>query len=591
MMPSLKRTKRQILKKLVKQSLKKNYCRYEVRNMIEGKLYYPEYANTFALTYAIDYAEENKIADIPWTSELYDWGKVQNEETIPNDDEIVAFYGTDEEVKFENLQGNKQRIKLPQYHPRLIFMPYDYTVYEKIYKTRSINPQGIVTSEDIKDIPEINDFTALFTERGVSVKLQSDTKPQAENLKKILFDEKPQITDLTNKKYPIQLFYYGAPLTIFYLNLYPKFLPIRIDVALNNRLSDLSDDNNLKKEYSNLFNTYLFLRYGKNVNDETIANIIGRVKESFFQVYSDALLDSKLLSNVYKKYKENVPRGLFYTMRSVEDFTKAITLHCEAEIGKIRKEIGLEEARGKALEQKSKDMLQFFKEFTSESRRSLYEERTKYLRDIKELALGCKAFLVYSFHWKKESGKTDWNKVFDVRYKDKFKLEGTYLYLYDSVLTCLAWRYCLLFFNMDNIKPEQPKKRIYHSYTTLTKPILIELIEDRRRHVIPELEVSCGNENDYIQFKSTEEKVIVALAERIVETDNPDNKREEVKERISYVEYILDSFVDDSLKDKNADYLRTAYKKFNKKINERYDYDKTTFLLLGKFLPFKVYEY
>lgn len=586
-MSSLKRTKRQILKKLVKQSLKKSYCRCEVKNMIEGKLYYPEYANTFALTYAIAYAEDNKIAGIPWTSELYDWGKIQKkemgDECIPKDNEIVAFYGTDEEVKFENFRGNKQRIKLPEYHPRLIFMPYDYTVYEKNYKTKSINPQRIVTSEDIKDIPEIDDFTALFTERGVSAKLQSDTEPQAKTLKKILFDGKPQITDLTNKKYPIQLFYYGAPLTIFYLNLYPKFLPIRIDVALNNKLCVLSDDNTTKKEYSNRFNTYLFLRYGNNVNEEIIGNIIETVKESFFQVYSNALLDSQLLSNVYKKYKENVPRGLFYTMRSVEDFTKAITLHCEAAIGKIREEIGLSEARGKALEQKSKDMLQFFKEFTSESHRGLYEERTKCLRDIKELALGCKAFLV--FHWKKENGKTDWNKVFDTKSKDKFKLEGTYLYLYKSIVTCLAWRYCLLHYNLYNTPQKQEKQNFC---STLTRPINVRI---NKKYAISELDVEWINKNDYIQYKLTEEKVIVALAERIVGNDNSDDKREEIKECISYVEYILDSFVEDSLRDRNIDYVRTAYKKFNKIINGRYDYDKTTFSLLGKFLSFKVYEY
>ena len=571
------------MQNLVKQSLKKSFYRREVKNMIKATLYYPEYANTFALTYAIACAKDNKIADIPWTSELYDWGKERKKEMGKNNppkNEIIAFYGTDKEVEYNSLQGKKDQIKLPVYHPRLIFMPYDYTIYESIYKDSKINPRGIVTSEDLKYIPSLDDFTELFLERGISKKLQSDTKLQAEIIKRILFNGK----SYTNNKYPIQLYYYGAPLTLFYLNKYPEFLPIRIDIALNNILSDLPNDNSDKKEYFDLFNTYLFLRIGENVDDNIINKIKDKVKESFFQVYSDALHDPQLLSNVYKKYKEDVPRGLFYTMKNVEDFAKAITLHCDAEIEKIREEIELDETKGKALEQKSKDTLRFFKEFTSESDRSSEGERTKDLQDIKELALGCRAFLFFSFCRKKEKGKKDWNQVFELENRKNVKLKGTYLHLYKSVLTFLAWRYCLRYYYLEK-KKTVPKMQ--YAYSTLTRPILVQ---NYRKHIISDLDICWISENDYIQYKSTEEKVIVALSER-VQDGISDDKMIEAKKCVSYVEYILGSFVEDSFKNRDNDCLRTAYRKFNKIISERYDYDKMTRALFEKFLPFKVYEY
>lgn len=394
-MSSLKRTKKQVLHYLIKQFPKKVFRRCEVDNMTEVRLFYPEYANTFALTYAIACAEDNKIAGAHWTSELYDWGKARRLEMGDtynlNDNEIVAFYGTDAEIKYGSLTGSTAKIKLPVYHPRLIFMPYDYTIYESVYKNSKINPKGIITSEDIKDIPSIDDLSVFFSERGVSEKLKSDTEAQAVFLQKVLFGDAYKST----KEHPIQLFYYGAPLTIFYLNSYPKFLPIRIDVSLNNKLGVLPDNNKVKKDYSDLFNTYLFLRIGKNVDQDLINGIQEKVKESFFHIYSDALLDPQLLSNVYKKYKEDVPRGLFYTMRSVEDFAKAITLHCEAEIEKIREEIGFEGTKGKVVEEKHRRMLRFLKEFTSKSDRSSKEERNSDLQNIKDLALGCGAFLFF----------------------------------------------------------------------------------------------------------------------------------------------------------------------------------------------------
>ncbi|MBR5632043.1 MAG: hypothetical protein IKW82_10420 [Bacteroidales bacterium] len=564
---------------------------------IVAKLYYPEYANTFALTYAISCADGNKIAGIPWVSELYDWGKERMKEMEKDhdlkDNEIVAFYGTDDDITYDSLKGNKDRIRLPEYHPRLIFIPYDYSMYDNIYKERMIDPKGIVTSEDLIYIPEIDDFDAFFSERGVSEKLQSDTTSQADTLKKILFDGKPQITDLTNKKYPIQLFYYGAPLTIFYLNLYPKFLPIRIDIALNKKLSGLYDDNAIKKEYYNLFNTYLYLRYGKMIDKKIINSIKEKVQEFFFQVYSDAILDPQLLSDVYRKYKENVPRGLFYTMRSVEDFAKAITLHCAPKIEKIQDEIFLLKGPyGMELEKRFRETLQLFKEFTSESGKSSDWERTKHLKEIKELALGGKAFMIYSFCWNKKNGKTDWNKVFDSKNKDNFELKGTYLHLYKSVVTCLAWRYCLLYFNLGN-KPKRLKQKTqYSSFSTLTRPLLIK---DFRKHVIPEIDVPCISSNDYIQFKTIEEMIVEALSERIIGGGNSDEKKTEVKGCISYTEFVLNSFVDVSLDNslKNGDTfcIRIAYEKFRKMVDECSDFDNTTSTLLKKFIPFKVYDY
>ena len=133
------------------------------------------------------------------------------------------------------------------------------------------------------------------------------------------------------------------------------------------------------------------------------------IQNPFFQVYSDAILDPQLLSDVYRKYKDNVPRGMFYTMRSVEDFAKAITLHCAPKIEKIRGEIFLKNGtKVMELEKSFRETLQLFKEFTSESGKSSDWERTKRLKEIKELALGSKAFMIYSFCWNKENGKTDW---------------------------------------------------------------------------------------------------------------------------------------------------------------------------------------
>ena len=152
--------------------------------------------------------------------------------------------------------------------------------------------------------------------------------------------------------------------------------------------------------------------------------------------------------------------------------------------------------------------------------------------------------------------------------------------------------YCLLYFKMGNKLKQLKQKTQYSSCSTLTRPLLIK---DFRKYVIPEIDVPYISSNDYIQFKTIEEIVVAALSKRIIGGGNSDEKKTEVTGCISYTEFVLNSFVDvfldNSVKNGNTMYIRIAYEKFNKMINECDDFDNTTFTLLKKFIPFKVYDY
>lgn len=523
--------------------------------MEKALLLFPEFANTFILPYIITRNIDNKFGNYIWQSILTEWNedikiKYDELEKMGYKAEVIAFYASssyEKDIQYFFQDFQYEKIRLPQYFPRLFFIPYDYTIYEKIYKTRDINPKMIVTDKDISNIPYITDSTICkcLKKRGV-VCIPSDTKLQANFIYDNVINTK---WTYPPKSYPIRLYYFGAPLTIFYLNSYPRYLPIRVNIDIVN-----------KEKYREVFDTYLYLLFksSERCDNEEYGNILERVnnlkdsiKNIIFQLYAEAIIEPQLLSPMYKKYKEMVPQGHFYTMRNVEDFAKAITLHCSSSLDEIKRELEYDND-GKDIDKETN----LIKEITSESSRHSEKERIDELNKIKGLALGCSVYLHYYILRNEEKRNENWEILFGSN-SQLTPLFGTYLFLYKSIISCLAWQYCIRY-----CKHKVKGKSMRNRYHLRTHTI------NRRKNI-------------YIQFKQYEKSIINQF-------DNSDINIEKV---IAYVEYLLDSFVEEKLKKKNSDYLRLNYRIFSKIIIERNENDPMIDILFSKFSPLKVIEY
>ena len=219
------------------------------------------------------------------------------------------------------------------------------------------------------------------------------------------------------------------------LSMYPEFLPIKIDDSL----IDEGDE-----DYKKKFNTYLYVYYKKEPSFESqIESLVEDIRTTFFKAYDDAISEPQMLTPMFKKYKENVPRGQFYTMRNIEDFAKAITLHCNPEIDTIKQEIwGTASCPVDSITTSRAQILQDIKDRTSESLRNEDTQRVQSLNKIKRIAFGCKVFLlVHYFHHTK--GADYFKEVPNSRYIHKERLPKRVKYLYDSVITCLTWEFVL----------------------------------------------------------------------------------------------------------------------------------------------------
>lgn len=542
-------------------------------NKPKGILIYPEFPNTFFLTYRILSNKTKEFGGYTWEVEQGEWDDTKHKVAdILSDNkkktkyDLVCFYGTERfGLKAKDIPQDFKclRISLPKYHPRFLFIPYDFSVYDKVYKDKQdINLNGIITKNDISDFPDWNNsiIKEHLKERGIQKPVFSDTVPQAKLIGQ-KFEELCFGDDMPGNHYPFRVYYYGAPLTIFYLKHYPEFLPIRIVE------SDLNVQDN---DYKKRFNTYLYIYYKNGI---AINDLKEKIQITFFSSYVDAILEPLLLTPMYRLFRENVPRGQFYTMRNVQDFARAITLHCSPDIDTIRKEIWgdayVEE--GKQIKSDLMKLMHDFENKASESTRNEDKDRVKNLKRIKEIALGCRLFLLAFLY--KEILKTDYftdvsqsdfshiNKVFPPRLS----------YIYNAVITCLAWEYVL---SLNGLNVSDVSDAI--------------LSNDNKKTVL------SNNKNLFLRYKEAELEVVSNCAEFKVKEDGTSysDEAKDLDKLIAYIESAVQQYVSDALRTMSLNDQRVIYNSFSRLLDQYRDRnDKILYAFLKEMIPYKVYNY
>ena len=576
--------------------------------MCNALLLYPEFPNTFFLTYHILSNPKREYGGFKWDVDQCDWNWINTKERVStelndkNSKDVICYYGTSSDKINELPDGYKYKsISLPAYQPRFIFIPYDFDIYKEVYEKLELNTNGIITAKDISDYPDWdeNNIKTMLSERGIQENIFSDTKDQALFIKEKLV----QSCNLkTNGDQPIRLYYYGAPLTIFYLNHFPNYLPIKINY------SAIHSDNN---GFNENFKTFIHIYYRGNENEIDYLEKI--IKNDVFSAYVDAILEPQLLTPVFRRFKEMVPRGQFYTMRDVNDFAKAITLHCSPEIKDIFNEINnaslivAPKRESSSCHSKLKNLrpllkkmhlikseqsvpvqtigyndlkdrqIKFLHDFwkrTSESTRNEDKLRVANLAEIKRIAFGCKLFLsVYLFEKRfKNSSFESMSSLDNVFINKLFKGDAAY-FLYNLVVTCLAWEYVLTVFKCSHNDV---------SGAVLPNPSCSNSMPSNKNKLF------------FLRYKEIENDIIekIYAEQPKVEEDGTEYDRNDIKKFIAYTEYIINKYVQDSLQNKHIGDKEEAYDNFSRLVNKsQSSKDTLLMILLRKIIDYRVYRY
>lgn len=578
-------------------------------------LLYPEFPNTFFLTYQI-LSDENRFGDCLWEVRHCDWNLTKTEvvkNLRNNNTDIICYYGTardqvceeegdgnsshnskcvtpcdDNKTKWKDwilglfCKSSKSKVEdsssfyertvcgykhktiaLPKYHPRFFFIPYDFDVFENVFESEDISVDGIYTQNDITNIPDWNNgmIIDLLKERGIQKPLFSDTMDQAGYLERII-NEKCSASSNEKLISPIRVYYYGAPLTIFYLKLFPNFLPVRID-----------DEDKLLNDcnYNSYFDTFIHIYY-KNYED--IDNLVESIRAAIFSAYVDAIGEPRMLTPMFRLYREHVPRGQFYTMRSVNDFAKAITLHCSPGVDKIQEEIwgSIESQQAEKIKKMHDILLKDFNKLTSKSSRNEDRQRVNNLAKIKQTAFGCKVFLLVKFY--NVQGK-DYFEVLSNPNKAHVSrmLPREFHILYHSIVSCLTWEYLL---SINGLEVEDVSNAVLSN----------------KRNVYFDSNGSQDFTSLFLRFKKDEKKVIEQYTKFKVKSSNIKYTKNDLEKLIGYTEIEIEQYVDDAVLNMSCYDQKQAYQIFNSYYSSRNLKAQTIFReFLTRIKKYKYYHY
>lgn len=390
-------------------------------------LYYPYFANTFLLNYSI---KCDGLLGGKATSEIIKWDKEALIDTLKKEKEskndILIFFATErmlEDVFFSSF--NIEKFDFSLYLPRFVFIPFSIEAYRLCYADKNFENYSLLIDgfkEDLSKIPSFSDskLQTYLKRFKLSSTIYSDTPNEANSLNDIIRASNIFCNEVDKPE--MKLLYYGAPYSIYLLNEYPEFLPIRID-SLN-----LTDENNIKKSFETKNIIYCKSKISCELRDKCIVK--EKIEDFHKNIFEKAKENPKTLADIYYMFvqenKEQIPYHIF---KNVECFTKAITYHHKY----LRQEI----------DPKINIFTSNLKELTSEDNTQDNIEYSKSHNSFKENAFSYFILLVYHYIINKEDIKELIFKEITLSLKDKTFLNGRYYYLFQNIVKTLY----VIFFN------------------------------------------------------------------------------------------------------------------------------------------------
>jgi hypothetical protein len=386
-------------------------------------LYYPYFANTFLLNYSIKY--EGLLGDNA-DSKIIKWDRESLIDTLnkekDSDKDILIFFATKRmlEDKFF-LSANIEEFDFSLYLPRFVFIPFSIEAYRSCYSGKNFEDKysSLIDAfkEDFSEIPSINDesIKAYLKHFKLSETIFSDTPEEAykiaEKLKTLNCFSKDDVSP------ELKLLYYGAPYAINLLNMYPEFLPIRIDSI------DLAKESELQK----YFDTKIVI-YCKSLNkceckDRCIVK--EKIKNFHKIIFDKAKENPKTLAEIYNRFvQENHEQIPYQIFQNVECFSKAITYHHKYTTQTVGNEI-------RAFTSALKDLSTLDYKFD-------YRTYIQSRQSFKEYALAYYILLVFHYIINNEKNLQKFSfKEIASSLRDKAFLNGKYYLLFQSIIKTL----------------------------------------------------------------------------------------------------------------------------------------------------------
>jgi len=398
----------------------------ESRNIL---LYYPYFANTFLLNHSIKHEE---LLGQGVGSQIIKWDKDILIETIQkemkSEIDVLIFFATDglldsKTISSINIDENIEKIEFSFYQPQFVFIPFSIEAYRLCYAEKNFEKHSLLIdgfNENLANIPSFSDerLSSYLKKFKLSSTIFSDTSKEAEFLiekikEKGFFSTKVDAPEL-------MLLYYGAPYSIYLLNQYPEFLPIRIDF-----LNPIEDE-----KFKTLFDTknIIYCKSRKTCEFKDSCIIKEKIKNFHRNIFDQAKENPRSLVDIFNRFvQENTEQIPFHIFKNVECFTKAITYH-----HKYNKH---------SIDSKTKAFTSSLALLTSNKHPEDYVVYSQSYTLFKEHTLAYFILLIYHYILIKEHVKDLFFKEIAISLMNKAFLNGKYYYLFQNIIKILYLKF------------------------------------------------------------------------------------------------------------------------------------------------------
>lgn len=507
------------------------------------KVIYPHFANTYLLPY---YVDKKEFLGKNASSVLCKWDNIDIISKIDSEEkgDIFIFYATESIDTLINDKFKSFQCDFSFYQPRLMFLPFSIELYKKHYQqleleSHQLTIDAIDNELDIVNlIPTFEDIKEYLSQFRLHDTIYSDTSEQANYLRERLV-LKEYFSSKSTSPY-LKLLYYSAPYSIYLLNQYPEFLPVRLD---HNWLNGERDFQKYFKTYN-----YIYCKNSENCQLKNNCSLVNHLTKFYAERFFEAKSEPKLFYDIFNKYVEkNNEQIPFHIFKDVDCFAKAISLFHNYDSSEEIQSIKLK--------------ISIYRNLTNKQKGDSFKLFNKSLDDLKYSACAFYILLIYSYIFRQNHNTKEFFFHNIARSLiDKNFLNGKYYFIYNAVLNTIYLDFRTkiksITNNIEAIKAEAKitEKEVYSIYRSFLFSHVIDTIK----------EINLETSFNYLKyaidfgFSNPTSSHFIPFSEMDYK-----NSLYEIKETIKFV--INEALKDDMFSDDQKKQLRQSKNKFSRK--------------------------
>lgn len=431
------------------------------------KVIYPHFANTYLLPY---YVDKKQFLGKNASSVLCKWDNSDIIRKIDSEEngDIFIFYATESIDSLINGKFKSFQCDFSFYQPRLMFLPFSIELYKKYYQQLELESHQLTIDaidnelDIINLIPSFEDIKEYLSQYRLHETIYSDTIEQANYLRDKLVLEEYFSSKVTSPY--LKLLYYSAPYSIYLLNQFPEFLPIRLD---HNWLNSENDFQKYFKTYN-----YIYCKHSDNCQLKDKCSLVNHLSKFYAERFYEAKTEPKLFYDIFNKYVEkNNEQIPFHIFKDVDCFAKAISLFHNYDSSEEIQSIQIKISK--------------YHDLTNKQKGDSFKSFNKSLEDIKYSAVAFYVLLIYSYILKQNQNNKEYFFQNIARSLiDKNFLNGKYYFIYKAILNTiyLDFRFKIknITNNIETIKDKAKisEKEVYSIYRSFLFSQVIDAIKE-----------------------------------------------------------------------------------------------------------------